>query len=88
MAGRTIIPADIDKNTYIQGIGPNNHKFNLNGGDCSELPEETKKVRNVSVRVMTRVNSGIHPKHLADQHLVAESAEIPIVIGSLRRSTH
>lgn len=33
---------------------------------------------------MARVNSGIHPLYLVDQHLVAESVEITMVLGSLR----
>jgi deoxyribonuclease (pyrimidine dimer) len=44
--------------------------------------------RNVSAPVMTRINTGIHPRYLADQHLVAESGEIMMVIGSLRRTKY
>lgn len=31
-----------------------------------------------------RCNTGINPVHLADQHLIAEYRELPMVIGSLR----
>ncbi len=33
---------------------------------------------------MARVNSGLNPKLLSDQHLVAESVEITMITGSLR----
>ncbi len=33
---------------------------------------------------MARVNSGVSPEHLSDQHLVAESVEITMIVGSLR----
>lgn len=33
---------------------------------------------------MARVNSGLDPKHLSDQHLVAESVEITMITGGLR----
>lgn len=33
---------------------------------------------------MARVNVGINPIYLADQHLVAESVEITMIVGSLR----
>lgn len=33
---------------------------------------------------MARVNSGLNPKFLSDQHLVAESVEITMITGSLR----
>ncbi|MBW3020796.1 pyrimidine dimer DNA glycosylase/endonuclease V [Candidatus Woesearchaeota archaeon] len=33
---------------------------------------------------MSRVNVGVNPKYLADQHLVAESVEITMIIGSLK----
>lgn len=35
---------------------------------------------------MARVNVGVNPKYLADQHLVAESVEITMIIGSLRKN--
>ena len=31
-----------------------------------------------------RCNVGVNPKYLADQHLIAEMMEIPMVVGSLR----
>jgi len=33
---------------------------------------------------MARINVGLNPKHLSDQHLVAESVEITMITGSLR----
>lgn len=33
---------------------------------------------------MARVNSGVEPRLLADQHLIAESVEITMIVGSLR----
>lgn len=33
---------------------------------------------------MARVNSGLNPKYLSDQHLVAESVEITMIPGSLK----
>jgi len=33
---------------------------------------------------MARVNSGVNPKYLSDQHLVAESVEITMITGGLR----
>jgi len=33
---------------------------------------------------MARVNVGVNPKYLADQHLIAESVEITMIVGSLR----
>lgn len=35
---------------------------------------------------MTRVNVGINPKYLTDQHLIAEIKEIPQLLGQLSRS--
>lgn len=32
-----------------------------------------------------RINSGINPKHLSDQHLIAESVEITMITGALKR---
>ena len=32
-----------------------------------------------------RINVGICPKHLSDQHLIAESVEITMIVGSLRK---
>jgi len=34
---------------------------------------------------MARVNAGINPKYLSDQHLIAESVEITMITGSLRK---
>ena len=34
---------------------------------------------------MARVNVGINPKYLSDQHLLAEAVEILMVVGSLRK---
>ncbi len=34
---------------------------------------------------MARINSGINPKFLSDQHLIAESVEITMITGSLRK---
>mgnify|MGYP006146384869 FL=1 len=34
---------------------------------------------------MARVNIGVDPKHLSDQHLVAESVEITMITGGLRK---
>ncbi len=34
---------------------------------------------------MSRVNSGCNPKYLSDQHLIAESVEITMITGSLRK---
>lgn len=34
---------------------------------------------------MSRVNVGIEPKFLSDQHLIAESVEITMIVGSLKR---
>ena len=33
---------------------------------------------------MARVNVGVNPLYLADQHIVAESVEITMIVGSLR----
>lgn len=33
---------------------------------------------------MARVNVGVNPMYLADQHLIAESVEITMIVGSLR----
>jgi len=35
---------------------------------------------------MARVNVGCNPLHLADQHLIAESVEITMIVGSLRKN--
>jgi deoxyribonuclease (pyrimidine dimer) len=35
---------------------------------------------------MARVNVGIHPKYLADQHLIAESVELTMITGSLAKN--
>lgn len=37
---------------------------------------------------MARVNVGINPKFLSDQHLVAESVEIVMITGGLRRNNY
>ncbi len=34
---------------------------------------------------MARVNVGVNPKYLADQHLIAESVEITMITGGLRK---
>ena len=34
---------------------------------------------------MARINVGISPKHLSDQHLIAESVEITMITGALKR---
>jgi len=34
---------------------------------------------------MSRINSGISPEFLSDQHLIAESVEITMITGSLRK---
>lgn len=34
---------------------------------------------------MARINSGINPKFLSDQHLIAESVEITMITGALRK---
>lgn len=34
---------------------------------------------------MARINSGISPQYLSDQHLIAESVEITMITGSLRK---
>lgn len=34
---------------------------------------------------MSRINSGISPKYLSDQHLIAESVEITMITGALRK---
>jgi deoxyribonuclease (pyrimidine dimer) len=34
---------------------------------------------------MARVNIGVDPKHLSDQHLIAESVEITMITGGLRK---
>lgn len=34
---------------------------------------------------MARVNVGVNPKFLSDQHLIAESVEITMIVGALRR---
>lgn len=34
---------------------------------------------------MARINVGIQPKYLSDQHLIAESVEITMIVGSLRK---
>ena len=34
---------------------------------------------------MARVNIGVNPKYLSDQHLVAESVEITMITGQLRK---
>ena len=35
---------------------------------------------------MARVNVGCNPLYLADQHLIAESVEITMIVGSLRKN--
>lgn len=35
---------------------------------------------------MARVNCGINPKYLSDQHLIAESVEIIMITGGLRKN--
>ena len=35
---------------------------------------------------MARVNVGVNPKYLADQHLIAESVEITMITGGLRKN--
>lgn len=37
---------------------------------------------------MARVNIGVHPKYLSDQHLIAESVEITMITGSLRKNKY
>ena len=37
---------------------------------------------------MARVNIGVNPKHLSDQHLIAESVEITMITGSLRKNNY
>jgi hypothetical protein len=37
---------------------------------------------------MARVNVGICPKYLSDQHLIAESVEITMITGGLRRNNY
>jgi hypothetical protein len=37
---------------------------------------------------MARVNCGIDPQYLSDQHLIAESVEITMITGSLRRNKY
>lgn len=34
---------------------------------------------------MARINSGISPQYLSDQHLIAESVEITMITGALRK---
>lgn len=34
---------------------------------------------------MARINAGINPKYLSDQHLIAESVEITMITGALRK---
>lgn len=34
---------------------------------------------------MARVNVGVNPKFLSDQHLIAESVEITMIVGALRK---
>ena len=37
---------------------------------------------------MARINSGISPRYLSDQHLIAESVEITMITGALRRDKY
>ncbi len=37
---------------------------------------------------MARVNVGVNPIYLADQHLIAESVEITMIVGSLRKNDY
>lgn len=37
---------------------------------------------------MARVNVGIHPSFLSDQHLIAESVEITMITGNLRKNNY
>jgi len=37
---------------------------------------------------MSRVNVGINPKYLADQHLIAEHVEITMITGGLRKHNY
>lgn len=37
---------------------------------------------------MARVNIGIHPRYLSDQHLIAESVEITMITGGLRKNKY
>ncbi len=37
---------------------------------------------------MARVNVGVHPKYLSDQHLIAESVEITMITGGLRKNDY
>lgn len=34
---------------------------------------------------MARINSGINPKYLSDQHIIAESVEITMITGALKK---
>lgn len=38
--------------------------------------------------MMARINSGINPKFLSDQHLIAESVEITMITGNLRKNNY
>lgn len=35
---------------------------------------------------MARVNIGVHPRYLADQHLIAESVEITMITGGFKKN--
>ena len=37
---------------------------------------------------MARINVGINPKYLSDQHLIAESVEITMITGNLRKNNY
>jgi hypothetical protein len=37
---------------------------------------------------MARVNIGINPHYLSDQHLIAESVEITMITGGLRKNDY
>ncbi len=37
---------------------------------------------------MARINAGINPKYLSDQHLIAESVEITMITGTLRKDRY
>jgi deoxyribonuclease (pyrimidine dimer) len=37
---------------------------------------------------MVRVNVGVNPLYLADQHLIAESVEITMITGGLRKNNY
>lgn len=51
-----------------------------------QLIKQARRIQNENN--MARVNIGICPRYLSDQHLIAESVEITMITGGLRKNGH